>query len=109
MHDVCAHGRRGGLAVGTGYAECAQLARDGAEHLCALLYLEAVLAEVHQLLVVGGDGGGVDDETRLRLLAGMWKGVAAARPWLVSLGVRLRGHIPRRYSVGCWCCPIFHQ
>ena len=43
---------------------------EGAKHLCPLLDLEAVLLEETEFLVACGDGGGIDDETGLRLFAG---------------------------------------
>ena len=71
MHDVGTHRRGGRLAVGTGHAQSLVGLGEGAEHLGALLYLEAVLPEVLEFLVGIGDGRGIDDEARLLLLAGV--------------------------------------
>ena len=71
VHDMGTHGAGGGLAVGTGYAESFMLTGQRAQYLCALLYLETVCTEILQLLMVGGDGGGIDDQTRLRTAAGL--------------------------------------
>ena len=47
------------------------LTRQGTQHLRTLLNLKAMLAEILQFLMSLGDGGGIDDQTRLRSAAGM--------------------------------------
>jgi hypothetical protein len=55
--------------MGTCYAETFVTLGKGAQYLSTLLNLETVLAEVLELLMIGRDGWGVDNQTRLFLLA----------------------------------------
>ena len=63
VHNVGTHGGCGGLAVGSGKAQTLVGAGEGTEHLGALLDGEAALTEKDHLLVLGGDGGSIDDQT----------------------------------------------
>ena len=72
VHDVCTHGRRGGLTVCSSKAQSFVRACEGAEHLSSLLDGEASLAEVLQLFVLLRYGGRVDNETRLCVAASLW-------------------------------------
>ena len=69
VHDMGAHGGCGGLAMGACHAESLVGTGERAQHLGALLYLESLLAEEDQFLVVGGDGRGIDHETVVFVLA----------------------------------------
>ena len=60
VQQVGGHGAGGGLAVGACHAEAFAAARDEAQHLGALVYLEATGAEVGQFGMLLRDGGGVD-------------------------------------------------
>ena len=71
MHDVGAHGRCGGLAVCTCKAEAFVSTGEGTQYLCAFLYLKAVFAEPHHLLVLTGYGRGIYDQCGGRFLTGM--------------------------------------
>ena len=71
MQDVGAHARRRRLSMRTSHAESFMLLRENAQYLSSLHHLEALFAEPYQLLMVGGYGGGIDDEARLRLPAGL--------------------------------------
>ena len=48
---------------------------QGAEHLCTFLNLKSVLPEILQLLMLFRNGGGIDDEAVLLLLAGSGNGL----------------------------------
>ena len=63
VHDVGTHGGCGGLAVGSGKAQALVGAGECTEHLGALLDGEAALTEKDHLLVLGRDGGSIDDQT----------------------------------------------
>ena len=54
-----------------GHAERLHLAGKDAEHLSSLLHLEAVLAEVDELLMRVGHGRGIDHQTLVGVLARM--------------------------------------
>ena len=71
VHDMGAHGRRGGLTVGTCHAESLMGLCQRTEHLGALLDLKTVLTEELEFLVAIRNSRRIDDETRLLLLAGM--------------------------------------
>ncbi len=47
----------------------------GAQYLSTLLNLETVLAEVLELLMIGRDGWGIDNQTRLFLLEIHWNNI----------------------------------
>ena len=67
VHDVGTHGRRGGLAVSAGHTEALVLTGQCTQHLGTLLYIEMMLTEVLEFLVVGGDGWRIDNQTTLRV------------------------------------------
>ena len=62
VHDVCAHGGCGCLAVCSCHAESLVCACECSEHLRALLYREPAFAEECEFLVFGGYCRGVDYE-----------------------------------------------
>ena len=68
---MCAHGRGGGLTVGTSHAESLMGLCQGAEYLCAFLNFKTVLTEILEFFVIFRNGGGIDDEARLLFLASM--------------------------------------
>ena len=51
------------------HAQAAAAAGDETQHLRTLVQLEAMFAKPHQLGVVGGHGGGIDHERRVRASA----------------------------------------
>ena len=65
------HGGGSGLTVGTGHTEAFVGLGQGAQHLGPFLNLKTVLPEIAEFLMGLRNGGGVDDETGLLLLAGM--------------------------------------
>ena len=71
VHDMSTHRRGRGLAVSTCHAESFVGTSQDAEHLCTLLYLEAIVAEPCQFLVRSGDSRCIDDEARSLVSAGM--------------------------------------
>lgn len=56
VEQVGQHGRRRGLAVRARHAEAAHVARQQAQYLGALVYLESGRTEIVQLAVVRRDG-----------------------------------------------------
>ena len=70
VEHVCRHARSGRLAVCAGHTETLQRARQRAEHLGTLLYVEAMFAEEHQLPVFVRNGRRIDHERRLLLAEG---------------------------------------
>ena len=71
VHDVRTHTRRGGFAVRSRKAKSLEGSGKRTQHLRALLYLEAIFAEVDQLFVVVGDGWSVYHEARLGVFASL--------------------------------------
>ena len=57
--------------MGTSHTETLMSLCQSAQYLGALLYLEAIIPEILEFLVVIRDGRCIDDETRLLFLAGM--------------------------------------
>ena len=58
--------------MGAGHTQAAHLSCQLAQHLSTLLYLEPILTEVTQLLVVGGYGGGVYHQAVPCIAADVW-------------------------------------
>ena len=60
MHDMCTHGRCGGLTMSTCHTEAFVFTSQCTEHLCTLFYFKTVLTEILQFLMVGRYGWCVD-------------------------------------------------
>ena len=72
VHDVSTHRRGSRLAVGTSNTQSLVLTGQRTQYLCTLLYLETILTEINEFLMVGRDGWCIDDETVLLLTTSMW-------------------------------------
>ena len=62
VQEVGQHRRCGSLAVRASHAEALHAAREQAQHIGALLNLEALAAKPRHFLVVGGDSRGINHE-----------------------------------------------
>ena len=56
----------------TSYTETFMRLGQRSQHLGTLLYLEAILLEIAQFLMLCGDGWCIDDQTFLLILTGLW-------------------------------------
>ena len=72
MHDMGTHRGSGGFAMRTCYTESFVRLGQRTQHLSTLLYLEAILLEIAQFLMLCGDGWRIDNQTFLCVLTGLW-------------------------------------